>query len=91
MAGRGGEVGPDLSGAGACIKPEEVVESILWPALKVKEGYDAVTVATLDGKVRQAYKDSETPEQIILRDPASREVVHGSRKTRSRRSSASAL
>ena len=75
VAGRGGEVGPDLSGAGACIKPEEVVEAILWPALKVKEGYDTVAVATLDGKVRRAYKDSETPEQLILRDPASREVV----------------
>ena len=51
--GKGGEVGPDLSGAGACLKPEEVVESILWPRLKVKEGYDAVNVATLDGQVRR--------------------------------------
>ena len=75
VAGRGGEVGPDLSGAGACIKPEEVVEAILWPSLKVKEGYDAVAVATVDGKVRRAYKDSETAEAIVLRDPASREVV----------------
>ena len=46
VAGKGGEVGPDLSAAGLCIKPEEVVESVLWPRLKVKEGYDAVAVAT---------------------------------------------
>ncbi len=75
VAGRGGQVGPDLSGAGACIKPEEVVESILWPRLKVREGYDAVTVATVDGRTRQAYRDSETAEELVLRDPASREVV----------------
>jgi putative heme-binding domain-containing protein len=75
VGGRGGEVGPDLSGAGACIKPEEVVEAILWPSLKVREGYDAVNVATVDGKSRRLYKDSETLETMILRDPASREVV----------------
>ena len=75
VAGRGGQVGPDLSGSGACIKPEEVVESILWPRLKVREGYDAVTVATGDGRTRQAYRDSETADELVLRDPASREVI----------------
>ena len=31
-------VGPDLSTAGLCLKPEEVVESVLWPRRQVKEG-----------------------------------------------------
>ena len=75
VGGRGGEIGPELSGAGACIKPEEVVEAILWPALKVKDGYHAVTVATVDGQVRQAYKDSETADHFVFRNPATREVV----------------
>ena len=75
VAGRGGDVGPDLSGSGTCLKPEEIVEAILWPRLKVKEGYDAVAVATVDGKVRQAYKASETDREIVLRDPATREVI----------------
>jgi putative heme-binding domain-containing protein len=75
VAGRGGEIGPDLSGSGACIKPEELVEAVLWPKFKVKEGYDAVAVATLDGKVRQAYRVSETDAEIVLKDPASGEVV----------------
>ena len=70
---------PDLSGAGACIKPEEVVESILWPAFKIKEGYVAINVAnSLDGKARRAYKESETPPgatRRILRDPASASEV----------------
>ena len=75
VGGLGGEIGPDLSGSGACLKPEDVVESILWPRLKVKEGYEAVVVATVDGRSRQAYKVSESPEEVVLRDPASREVV----------------
>ena len=76
VAGRGGEVGPALStGEGDCLKPEEVVEAILWPALKVKEGYEAVDVSTVDGKVRRAFKNSETAGEIVLRDPATREVV----------------
>jgi putative heme-binding domain-containing protein len=75
VAGKGGEVGPDLSGAGACIKPEEVVESVLWPRLKVKEGYEAVSVATVDGRVRQGYRQSETDRELVLRDPASNEVT----------------
>ena len=37
----GGTIGPDLSTAGACIKPEEIVESVLWPARQVKDGYAA--------------------------------------------------
>jgi putative heme-binding domain-containing protein len=76
VAGRGGEVGPDLSIAGFCVKPEELVESVLWPKLKVKEGYEAVTVATVDGKVRQAYKLTETDKELVLRDPVSNEVTH---------------
>ncbi len=79
VAGRGGEVGPELSAAGACIKPEEVVESILWPRLKVKEGYDAVAVATRDGRVVQGYKLRETADEIVLRDPASGEPARVAR------------
>ena len=70
VAGQGGVIGPDLSAAGACLKPEEVVESILWPRLKVKDGYDAVAVATTDGTVRQGYKQRESADEVILRDPA---------------------
>ena len=60
VGGQGGTVGPDLTTAGACIKPEEIVESVLWPGRKVKEGYEAVAVATADGRVVQGYKQAET-------------------------------
>jgi putative heme-binding domain-containing protein len=76
VAGRGGQVGPDLSVIGVCLKPEEMVEAIIWPRFKVKEGYEAVTLATLDGKTRQAYRLSESDKEVVLRDPASNEITH---------------
>jgi putative heme-binding domain-containing protein len=72
---QGGSVGPDLSTAGACIKPDEIVESLLWPKQKVKEGYEAVAVATADGRVVQGYKQSESRDELTLRDPATEKVV----------------
>ena len=73
VAGQGGNVGPDLSTAGACLKPEEIVESLLWPRRQVKEGYSACTVATIDGRVRQGYKLRELADHIEFRDPTSGE------------------
>jgi putative heme-binding domain-containing protein len=68
---RGAMIGPDLSTAGICLKPEEVVESVLWPRRQVKEPYVAYTVATSDGKTRHGYKLAETPQEMAFRDPAS--------------------
>ena len=71
--GQGGNVGPDLSTAGLCLKPEEIVESLLWPRRQVKEGFTAFTIAMADGKVRQGYKLREIADQIEFRDPTSAE------------------
>jgi putative heme-binding domain-containing protein len=75
VGGQGGSVGPDLSTAGACIKPEELVESLLWPGRRVKEGYEAVTVATAGGRVLQGFKHAATPDELTLRDPATGDEV----------------
>ena len=72
---QGGTVGPDLSTVATCLKPEEIVESILWPRRKVKEGFAAVTVATADGKIRQGYEQARTTAELVLRDPATAETV----------------
>ena len=68
---QGAMIGPDLSTTGTCLKPEEVVESLLWPRRQVKEAYAAYTVATSDGKIRQGYKVAETPTEMVFRDPGS--------------------
>jgi putative heme-binding domain-containing protein len=71
--GQGGNVGPDLSTAGICLKPEEIVESLLWPRRQVKDGFTAFTIATTNGKIRQGYKLRELADRIEFRDPTSAE------------------
>jgi putative heme-binding domain-containing protein len=68
---QGATIGPDLSTVGLCTKPDEVVESVLWPRRQIKENYVAFTVATADGTTRQGYKVAETDQAIAFRDPAS--------------------
>src|SRR5262249_1595544 len=69
--GQGGSVGPDLSSAGLCVKPEELVESLLWPKRQVKEGFTAFTVATRDGKLRPGYELRGAGDRLEFRDPTS--------------------
>ena len=52
------------------MSPEQIVESVLWPRQKVKEGYMAIAVATADGKVIQGYTLDETDERLALREAA---------------------
>jgi putative heme-binding domain-containing protein len=70
VAGQGGAVGPELSTVGACVKPEDIIESILWPKKQIKDGYVAISVATKDGRTRQGYKQSESDAELVVRDPA---------------------
>jgi putative heme-binding domain-containing protein len=73
---QGALIGPDLSNTATCLKPEEVVESVLWPRRQVKDAYAAYTIATSDGKIRQGYKVSETPAELVFRDPGSAAQFH---------------
>src|SRR5262249_51755424 len=72
---QGGSVGPELSAAGLCLKPEEIVESVLWPRRQVKDGFAAISVATADGRVHQGYPQAETASHLVLRDPATGDAV----------------
>jgi putative heme-binding domain-containing protein len=75
VGGQGGAVGPELTNVGACLKPEEVVESLLWPRRQVKPGYETLAVMTRDGRLLRGYREGETPEALVLRDPSSGERV----------------
>ena len=75
VEGQGGSVGPDLTTAGFCIKPEEIVESVLWPKRQIKEGYAAIAVATVDGKIHQGYPQEDSKTELVLRDPATADPI----------------
>jgi putative heme-binding domain-containing protein len=63
----GGEVGPALTTVGACLKPGEMAEALLWPRRQVKPGYEALTVVTTSGRSYQGHKLEETEDSLVLR------------------------
>jgi putative heme-binding domain-containing protein len=66
----GGIIGPELTKVGLCLTPEQIVEAVLWPKRQVKEGYAALGIVTVNGKLLQGYKEREDDKELVLRDPA---------------------
>ena len=75
IAGAGGNVGPDLLSLGASAPVDYIVESILRPEAKSKEGYVSVQVLTKDGDVLAGLRVRETPQELVLRDALRDELV----------------
>jgi putative heme-binding domain-containing protein len=71
---QGGTVGPDLTLLGRCIPQPEIVEAVLWPKLKVKEGYVAWSISLTNGTSITGYKESENNSDLVLRDPTENKV-----------------
>jgi putative heme-binding domain-containing protein len=62
------KIGPDLSGISRGLPVDMIVTEVVWPALNVKEGYEAATVTMKDGTVITGFKQTETAEAIGVRD-----------------------
>jgi putative heme-binding domain-containing protein len=75
IAGAGGQVGPDMTSIGASAQVDYLVESILMPNKAVKEGYHALRVSTLDGKVVVGVKTREADGKLYLRTSEDKEVA----------------
>jgi putative heme-binding domain-containing protein len=75
----GGGVGPDLTTVGRCLTPDQIAESLLWPARQVKDEYKAFSVITASGKVQQGYKERDDGKELVLRDPATGKAVRFAR------------
>ena len=76
---QGGIVGPELTTAGASLTAEEIAESVLWPRRRIKEGYQAIVVATDDGKVIQGYNSRDDARARPARSDDRGEAAHSSR------------
>ena len=68
IGGAGGKVGPDMTSIGASAPLDYLVESLLDPAAKVKEGYNAVNLTLKDGSVVMGIQARESASEIVLRD-----------------------
>jgi putative heme-binding domain-containing protein len=69
IGGAGGKVGPELSTLGTSAPLDYIIESMLDPAAKVKEGYHAVSLTLTDG-VAAGVIARETDAEIVLRTAA---------------------
>ena len=68
IGGVGGKVGPDLTSIGASAPVDYLVESLLAPNEKIKEGYHSLIVETTDGEEYSGILLRETPSELALLD-----------------------
>jgi putative heme-binding domain-containing protein len=73
--GAGAKIGPDLSALGHGLPLDGIITEVLWPRLNVKEGYEATTVTTRDGRLIEGMKQAETVDDIAIRDTLTGEVT----------------
>jgi len=90
IGGAGGKIGPDLTSIGASAPPDYLVESLLYPNAKIKEGYHSVLIATADGQEHNGMIVRETENEVVLRNAANQEVSIAA-KSIARRSSVGSL
>ena len=73
IGGAGGKVGPDMTSIGASAPIDYLVESVLLPNAKIKEGFGTVMVTTRDGTEWSGTLARETGQEIVLRNAAGAE------------------
>lgn len=79
VKGKGGSIGPNLTGLGTTLSGERIVEELIWPNRQVKEGFTSLRVITRDGKVLQGYerktRQSEAEGGLALFDPQAQRLI----------------
>jgi len=75
IGGAGGEAGPDLRSLGASSPVDYILDSLLHPSAKIKEGYHTNTIALEDGKVLSGILVREGNTELVLRDAQNRQII----------------
>lgn len=73
IGGAGGKVGPDMGSIGGSAQVDYLIESLLDPNAKVKEGFHTIIVITDSGKTYSGIKLRQTDTQLVLRDAEGKE------------------
>ena len=68
IGGAGAQIGPDLISIGASAPIDYIIDSLLQPTKKIKEGYHMTMVTTKDGRMIAGSELSATKEEVIIRD-----------------------
>jgi putative heme-binding domain-containing protein len=67
---QGGKIGPDLVKLIPQRTPQQIVESVLWPAQQIEPQYRVQQIVTSTGTVHRGYIVERDEHRIILLDPA---------------------
>ncbi len=73
IGGAGGVIGPDLVSIGSSAPVDYLIESLLEPSKKIKEGYHTTLVTTKDGRAFAGAIAGESGDEIVVRDAAGKE------------------
>jgi putative heme-binding domain-containing protein len=68
IGGVGGVIGPDMVSLGASAPVDYLIESLLNPTAKIKEGYHMTMVTTKDGQVFAGGVAQDGADELVLRD-----------------------
>ena len=68
-------VGPNLKELKTTLTPEELVDSILRPSKKIEPKYTQWKILDADGNLQIGIKESETDDEIVLRNENSPEPI----------------
>lgn len=64
------KIGPDLSAVARGLPIDMIVTEVVWPALNVKENFEAATVTMKDGSVITGFKQTDTADTLGIREMA---------------------
>lgn len=62
----GGTLGPHLRGVGARRTERDLLESILFPSASIVQGFDLLSVTTVQGEVFSGILRKDTPDELVL-------------------------
>lgn len=84
IAGGGGKVGPDMVSLGASSPVDYIIDSLLSPSAKIKEGYHTVAVTMKNGAAISGTLLREGGGSIVVRDITGRETEIAESQVQSR-------
>jgi len=74
IGGSGGKIGPDMVSLGASAPVDYIIESLLNPSAKIKEGYHMTMVTTKSGQVFAGAIAQDSGDELQIRDAGN--VMH---------------
>lgn len=70
IGGAGGTLGPDIVSLGAAAPVDYIIESLLEPSKKIKEGFNMTSVTMKDGQAMAGMIAQDGNDELVLRDAA---------------------